>query len=47
MMSELRKLYEIILELPRHIDPETGDGYVKLEDVIKAIGNLYGVGEND
>ena len=38
-MSELRKLYEIILELPRKINPN-GNEYVHLEDVITAIGEI-------
>ena len=38
-MSELRKLYEIILELPRKINPN-GNEYVHLEDVITAIGEF-------
>jgi hypothetical protein len=41
-MSEIRGLLESILEFPRHIDFLTGDGYVRLEDVIKAIGEIEG-----
>jgi len=40
-MSELRKLYEIILELPRKIN-SNGNEYVHLEDVITAIGEIEG-----
>ena len=39
-MSDIRGLLETILKIPRHIDPETGDLYVKLEDVIKVIGEI-------